>query len=947
MDPCPFVRLTVGNLALKIPVASRPSLSVVNPSLSPCFCKIKLKNFPLQTAVVPCISPETQFPDKQLQTLAATFHLGKADIDKLAEKSIFSAKPRLKIAIYTGRRGTWRLLGKVSVPLDLAGTESRACVFLNGWIPVGKEANKGTSAQFHLNVKAEPDPRFVFQFDGEPECSPQVFLIQGNIRQPVFTCKFSFRNIGDRNQRSRLSYQRNGKVYLLTDNEDVERFIAYISVSQDDVTLYVVEPRSSIVGSVAGSNQLSFSQNPQPFSNPNPNQLSAPNSGFRIDQLDDDEPTEKIVSTSQYSKFGLGQYPDFDIGQYTDFDDVSEEETDHEEVTTVNEHVEHPFCNSYNPEEEKEEEKVPEEKKMPREYNWNMPELLQLPEEELAKKAVDCYTKVIRVKKDDCFDTKEDLKIALYTKCVEDGYQLKVNKSSKDRFETRVYRGHEIMTDMNARFKISISYSQAWRAKCYALELLRGSPEASFAQLPAYCHNLKLKNPGSVTHIKTDRDGRFELLFIAIGATIRSFITCMRPVIIVDGAHLKGRYLGVNLLAVAMDANNGILPIAYGVGKSETSDSWTWFMGHLRDCIGPISNLTIISDRANSIDNAVRRCFPDAFHGLCGVHLYRNLKSRSAGIKKHKWTYWKAVKAYREVDFNKHINCLRRVLPQCAQTLEDVGFERWSRVHQLGARYGFMTSNSAESINALSRHSRKLPITMLMEFFRASIQQWYYKKRNHAGTLEHRVTPWTEKKITKRVVKSTSWRVEPCSNTLFQVLDNNLNGLVDLNAKTCSCMKWQTSGYPCGHVIKVALHLNQDDSSAYAMDCYTTEVYRQTYAEIVYPIPHPSEWDIPDDLQTVLPPAMDRRLPGRPKSHDRIPSKGEEKKRSTCSRCKESGHTRLTCGSPVPSKSSFPLPKYGSSSKSKAHMVSSKRQSSLKSQSRFASPFETVNLGDF
>ncbi|KAE8676298.1 Detected protein of confused Function [Hibiscus syriacus] len=679
----------------------------------------------------------------------------------------------------------------------------------------------------------------------------------------------------------RLSYQRNGKVYLLTDNEDVERFIAYISVSCDDVTLYVVEPRSSEVGSVAGSNQLSFStpvygaqnlmvppqfhhqanivsphfqyqtqsQNPQPFPNPNPNQLSAPNSGFRIDQLDDDEPTEKIMSTSQYSKFDLGQYPDFDLGQYSDFDDFSEEETDHmcndfdigqypnfddetavaeedvvddnkEEVTTVNEHVEHPFCNSYNPEEEKEEEEISKEKspkKMPREYNCNMPELLQIPEEELVKIAVDCYTKIIRIKKDDCFDTKEDLKIALYTKCVEDGYQLKVNKSSKDRFETRVYRGHEIMTDMNARFKISISYSRAWRAKWYALELLRGSPEASFAQLPAYCHNLKLKNPGSVTHIKTDRDGRFELLFIAIDVAIRSFITCMRPVIIVDGAHLKGRYLG------------GLL--------------------------GPISNLTIISDRANSIDNAVRRCFPYAFHRLCGVHLYRNLKSRSAGIKNHKWTYWKAVKAYREVDFNKHINCLRRVLPQCAQTLEDVGFERWSRVHQLGARYGFMTSNSAESINALSRHSRKLPITMLMEFFRASIQQWYYKKRNHA-----------------------------------------------------------------------------DDSSAYAMDCYTTEVYRQTYVEIVYPIPYPSEWDIPDDLQTVLPPAMDRRLPGRPKSHDRIPFKGEEKKRSTCSWCKESGHTRLTYGSPVPSQSSFPLPKYGSSSKS---------------QSQPASPFGTVNLGDF
>ncbi|KAK3017316.1 hypothetical protein RJ639_007159 [Escallonia herrerae] len=208
MDPCPFVRLTVGNLALKIPVATKPARSVVHPSSSPCFCKIKLKNFPLQIAVVPCLPADGQAADGQVQSMAASFHLSKTDLDKLIGKSLFTGKLYLKIAIYTGRRGTTcgvssgRLLGKVSVPLDLAGTETRACVFHNGWITVGKDA-KSASAQFHLNVKAEPDPRFVFQFDGEPECSPQVFQIQGNIRQPVFTCKFSFRTTGDRNQRSR------------------------------------------------------------------------------------------------------------------------------------------------------------------------------------------------------------------------------------------------------------------------------------------------------------------------------------------------------------------------------------------------------------------------------------------------------------------------------------------------------------------------------------------------------------------------------------------------------------------------------------------------------------------------------------------------------------------------------------------------------------------------
>jgi hypothetical protein len=63
---------------------------------------------------------------------------------------------------------------------------------------LGGEPDK-PAAQMHLTVRSEPDPRYVFQFGGEPECSPVVFQIQGNIRQPVFSCKFS----ADRNYRSR------------------------------------------------------------------------------------------------------------------------------------------------------------------------------------------------------------------------------------------------------------------------------------------------------------------------------------------------------------------------------------------------------------------------------------------------------------------------------------------------------------------------------------------------------------------------------------------------------------------------------------------------------------------------------------------------------------------------------------------------------------------------
>ena len=71
----------------------------------------------------------------------------------------------------------------------------------------------------------------------------------------------------------------------------------------------------------------------------------------------------------------------------------------------------------------------------------------------------------------------------------------------------------------------------------------------------------------------------------------------MRPLLIIDAAHLKGTYLGTNLLAVGMDGNNQIIPIATGVSQGETLESWTWFLSKLKECIGEDPRLTIISDR--------------------------------------------------------------------------------------------------------------------------------------------------------------------------------------------------------------------------------------------------------------------------------------------------------------------------------------------------------------
>lgn len=195
MDPCPFFRIRVGGLALKLPTA--PS--------SLFYCKIKLADFPLQTTAVPAFAPDSA---SAASSTSACFTLSKPDLDRLHSKkkspglflSIDVYRARSKDGSPTGcgigfgsRSG--KFVGRVRLVLDLAQVGLTGLLH-NGWVPI---ADAKSSAELYVSLSLDPDPRFVFEFDGESECSPQVFQVQGNIKQPVFSCNFGFRNSGEWN----------------------------------------------------------------------------------------------------------------------------------------------------------------------------------------------------------------------------------------------------------------------------------------------------------------------------------------------------------------------------------------------------------------------------------------------------------------------------------------------------------------------------------------------------------------------------------------------------------------------------------------------------------------------------------------------------------------------------------------------------------------------------
>lgn len=75
-------------------------------------------------------------------------------------------------------------------------------------------------------------------------------------------------------------------------------------------------------------------------------------------------------------------------------------------------------------------------------------------------------------------------------------------------------------------------------------------------------------------------------MFISFAAIQQGFKDSCRPFIGLDGCHLKGPFGGVLLAAVALDGNNGLYPVAFGLVESECIESWASFLYYLHPILG-------------------------------------------------------------------------------------------------------------------------------------------------------------------------------------------------------------------------------------------------------------------------------------------------------------------------------------------------------------------------
>ncbi|KAL0397854.1 UNVERIFIED_CONTAM: hypothetical protein Scaly_0233800 [Sesamum calycinum] len=390
-----------------------------------------------------------------------------------------------------------------------------------------------------------------------------------------------------------------------------------------------------------------------------------------------------------------------------------------------------------------------------------------------------------------------------------------------------------VQQNVKDRFGFEISYHKAWQSLKAAREQVYGTWESSVKKLPRFMAFLQKLNPGTVVewlNLDTDRPGvqMLHYVFWAFRPCIEGFRSC-RNVISVDGTHLYTKYKHKLLVAVTLDANQQVLPLAFALVDEESLASWRWFLQMLAKHLLPNDDdrVCLISDRHSGLISAINYVpafkFPRGVHRFCLRHVCSNFNKKFNNIRL-KDLCWRAGAEVNARKFERIMTEIRELNEEAYNWLEMIDKTQWTLSHDSGWRTGILTTNMSECVNGVLKGARRLPIVAIVQItFHRSVR-YFLERTTRCHRMLNANQEWAD--FAFRIFEAR--QAEAGSHTY----------VVKLKHKTCSCGKWGTHGIPCSHAI-------------------------QTYQGRFEPLYGEEYWD-PVDIELVHNPAVRvRRGPGR------------------------------------------------------------------------------------
>ncbi|GBG92978.1 hypothetical protein CBR_g58026 [Chara braunii] len=356
--------------------------------------------------------------------------------------------------------------------------------------------------------------------------------------------------------------------------------------------------------------------------------------------------------------------------------------------------------------------------------------------------------------------------------------ELMVRKKLQEKIETTAT---DLMKWFAGTIKNPFSYSKCVSARARVVEESKGAPEAGYTHLHTYCRVVHETNPGSIIELECNGNV-FVNIFFAFNASVNGFAH-FRSLLVLDGAHIRGKYECCLLGAIARDANAQCFPVAYAVVDAENKKNWEWFLVLLK-CVCdaahvPHDMITIMSDRDKGLIPAVSKEFDDDRHAYCVRQVSDNLLKSLRVNKEQAKMLLEAARNTSEIvfdyymqrvaDFSKDKNIVEKIF-------EKADKRHWGQPHFPSPRYEKVTSQVAESMNNRFLKARGMSPIPLIEEYRGWLQRWHTKRRDAADAQVGDHPEVVEDILTITLQLARKYSIRKVARDVYEVYLNDSQG---------------------------------------------------------------------------------------------------------------------------------------------------------------------------
>ncbi|XP_021721493.1 uncharacterized protein LOC110689055 [Chenopodium quinoa] len=384
----------------------------------------------------------------------------------------------------------------------------------------------------------------------------------------------------------------------------------------------------------------------------------------------------------------------------------------------------------------------------------------------------------------------------------------------------------EIIETVRGAYRVIVKKDFAYKVKYYAHMKLHGSMREHYGKLARYLEALKKASPETDIDLVTYRQnnkGRqiFQRLYVCFDGIRRGWKEGCRKVICVDACFLK-TFVGSQLMSVVgRDGNDQMFPIAWAVVEGENNISWEWFLDNLKKSLEleEGAGLVILSDEHQAILRGVSEVLPQAEHMHCAKHIFANWHKNFRGDE-FKLLFWNCAKSYNKADYDENIEVLKKADPLAVEGFKSYQPEVFCRANlNTEVKGDVITSNMAETFNGYIINVRAKHLIYMLEDIRSSLMKRLVTKREEMLKWTTPLCPRIHRKLLIEKQEAAKCDVTPSSLTKFQVSYYLDTCDVDLEAHTCTCRKWDMTGFPCFHVV-AAIFFKHKNAEDYVNACY-------------------------------------------------------------------------------------------------------------------------------